>query len=52
MVVADDRGAVRVAEDDLRPHVDQLVDEEQTAFEHFLVNQHGTLGLRCHHEED
>src|SRR5699024_1761722 len=34
VVVADDRGAVRVAEDNLRPHVDELVHEEKTALEH------------------
>ena len=51
VVVADDRGAVRVAEDNLRPHVDELVDEEEAALEHLLVDEHGALGLGGHHEE-
>ena len=50
-VVAYDGGAVRVAEDDLRTHVDELVDEEEAALEHLLVYEHGTLCLRRHHEE-
>ena len=40
-----------VAEDDLGPHVDQLIDEKQAAFEHLLVNQHRAFGLGGHHEE-
>lgn len=44
--------AVGVTEDDLGPHVDQLVNEEKAALEHLLVNQHSSLGLRGHHQED
>ena len=50
VVVADDHGAVRVAENDLRAHIDQVVHEEQTAFKHLLVNQHGALRLGGDHE--
>ena len=52
VVEADDVGAVRVAEDDLRAHVDEFVDEKQTALEHFLVDEHGAFGLRGHHQND
>ena len=50
-VVAYDDGTVRVAEDDLCAHVDELVDEEQAAFEHLLVEEHGATGLRGHDEQ-
>src|SRR5204862_3569202 len=33
---ADDDGAVRVAEDDARPHLDQLVGKEEARLEHLL----------------
>ena len=36
---------MRITEDDLCAHVDELIDEEESAFEHLLVNQHGTFGL-------
>src|SRR5690554_782195 len=48
----DDGGAVRIAEDDLRAHVDEFIDEKQSAFEHFLVNQYRAFGLGGHHEND
>ena len=52
VVEADDIGAVRVTEDDLRTHVDELVDEEQAALKHLLVDEYGTFGLRGHHQHD
>ena len=54
MVVADDNGAVRVAEDDLRAHVDEFVDEEESAFEHLLMEEHAAsrlCGDRDEHRE-
>ena len=45
VVMSDHRRAMGVAEDDLGPHVDQLIDEKQAAFEHLLVNQHRAFGL-------
>src|SRR5262249_20893773 len=45
-------GAMRVAEDDPRPHVDELVDEEQPALEHLLEDEHGAPGLRGDSESD
>ena len=52
VVVPDDRGPVRVAEDYLRPHVYQFVHEKEAAFKHLLVDEHRTLRLRRRHEED
>ena len=43
---------VRVAEDDPRAHVDELVDEEQAVLEHLLEDQHRALGLRRDGEGD
>ena len=50
VVMTDDDGAVRVAQDDLRPHVDELVHEEQAAFKHLLVDEHAALRLGGHDE--
>ena len=36
-----DHGSVGIAEDDPRPHRDELVDEEQPALEHLLEDEHG-----------
>src|ERR1700754_2886748 len=47
----DDGCAVRIAEDDLGAHIDQLVDKEKTAFEHLLMNEHGPFGL-CGYDKD
>ena len=52
VIEADDVGAVRVAEDDLRAHVDEFVDEEQAALEHLLVDERGAFGLGGHHQND
>ena len=46
MVMSDNYGTMRVAKNDLRPHVDQFVHKEQTAFEHLLMNKHAPFGLR------
>ena len=51
MVVAHDHGAVRVAEDNLRTHVDELVGEEEAALEHLLVEEHAALRLGGHHQQ-
>ena len=48
----DHRSSVRVAKDDLRPHVDQLIHKEQAAFEHLLMDQHTTDSLGGNHQED
>jgi hypothetical protein len=29
---------VRITKNDLRAHIDQFIDKEQTAFKHFLVD--------------
>ena len=52
MVMADDYGSMRIAEDDLRAHIYELIDEEQARLEHLLVNEHGALCLRCYDEDD
>ena len=51
LVVADDDGAVRVAQDDLCAHVYELIDEEESAFEHLLVDEHRAFGLCADHEQ-
>src|SRR5437764_9684623 len=44
-IAADDDGAVRIAQDDARPHGDELVGEEEARLEH-LPEDHGRpLGL-------
>ena len=43
--MAHDDGTMGIAEDDLRTHVDELVDKEQTALEHLLVEEHRASGL-------
>ena len=48
--MTDDDSPVRVAQDNLCPHINQLVDKEQTAFEHLLMNQHTALGLGSHNQ--
>ena len=49
--MTDDNGAVRVAEDNLRSHIYQLVHKEQTAFEHFLMNEYTTFCLGGNHQQ-
>ena len=51
-VDADDGGAVRVAEDDLRTHIDELVDEEESRLEHLLMDKDDAACLGGSDEED
>ena len=51
-VDADDGGAVRVAEDDLRTHIDELVDKEETRLEHLLMDEDDAACLGGSDEED
>ena len=44
--------SVRVAEDDLCAHVDQFIHEEEARFEHLLVNEDRTAGLRGYNQYD
>ena len=41
---------VRIAEDNLRTHVNELVNKEEAALEHLLVDEHATLALGSHHK--
>ena len=43
--------SMRVAEDNLGAHVDELIDEEQTALEHLLMEQDGAARLGGYHDE-
>ena len=43
---------MRVAEDDPGAHPDELVDEEETALEHLLEDEHGAVRLRRRHDRD
>src|SRR6185312_3280956 len=43
---------MRIAEDDLRAHVQQFIYEEKAALEHLLMDQHRALGLYRHHQHD
>ena len=52
VVVAYDRSSVWVAQDNLGSHINQFINEEESALEHLLVNEHSTLGLCSHHQED
>ena len=49
--MAYDDSTVGVAENNLGTHVDELVDEEQAALEHLLMEQHGTAGLGGHNDQ-
>ncbi len=44
-------GTVRVAENNLCAHINEFVDEEQTALKHFLMEEHRSPRLRGHHDE-
>ena len=52
VVVSDDDGTMRIAENDLSPHVDQFVCEEETALEHLLMDQNAALALGCDNQHD
>ncbi len=43
---------MRIAENDLRAHVDEFVDEEQATFKHFLVDEQRTLRLYGRYQDD
>ena len=43
---------MRVAENYARSHVNELVDEEETALKHLLVYEHRTGSLGGYHKED
>ena len=51
MVVPYDDSAMWVAEDDLCSHVDEFVNEEESAFEHLLVDEHRAFGLGSNDKE-
>src|SRR5690606_26944485 len=51
-VVTDDSGPVRVAKDDLGSHVDQLIHEKESTFEHLLVDQYASPSLGSHNQHD
>lgn len=51
VVMTDDNGAVRVAEDNLSSHIYQLVHKEQTAFEHFLMNEYTAFCPGGNHQQ-
>ena len=42
---------MRGAENDLRAHIYQTVDEEQAALKHLLMKQHTATSLCSHHNE-
>ena len=44
-------GTVGIAEDDLCAHVDELVNEEQTALKHLLMEKHAASSLGGHDDE-
>ena len=52
MVVAHHHSTVRVAENNLCTHIDELVDEEQSALEHLLMEEHAATCLCRHNEEN
>ncbi len=51
MVMTYHHGTVRVAEDDLRTHIDQFIHEEETALEHLLMEEHTATSLGSHYEK-
>ena len=51
VVVAYDRSSVWVAQDNLGSHIDEFIYEEESALEHFLVNQYRTFCLSRNHQE-
>jgi hypothetical protein len=52
VVMANDRCAVWVAEDNLCAHINEFIDKEQAALEHLLVNEYSAFGLCCNNQED
>ena len=52
VIVPDNHRPVRVAEDDLRAHVNQFVHEEQSALKHLLMDKHRSPCLCSYHKYD
>ena len=50
-VVSHDDASVWVAQNDLCTHVNEFVDEEQTALEHLLMYKYRAASLSSHHDE-
>ena len=50
MIMSDDNCTMRITKNDLCTHVNQLIDKEQTAFKHFLMNQYASFSLSSYHE--
>ncbi len=50
VVMAYHHGPVRIAQDNLRSHVNQLIDKEKAALKHLLMNQDTALALDGHHK--
>lgn len=51
-VMSDNDGAVGVAKDNLRAHVNEFVHKEETALEHLLMYEDRAARLRRHHQDD
>ena len=51
VIVTDYHSAVRVAQNNLRPHIEEFIYEEQPTLEHLLMNQYRTLSLRGYHQQ-
>ena len=47
MVVTDNNCPVRIAENDLRTHINEFIHEEETALKHLLMDEDTTLALGC-----
>ena len=43
---------MRIAQDDLRSHVDEFIGEEQAALKHLLVDQNAAFGLGGRHQHN
>ena len=50
--MAHNHGAVGVAKDYLRAHLDEVIYEEEAALKHLLVDEHCSLGLCGYNEHD
>ena len=42
---------MRIAKDDLAPHIDKFIYKEQSTFEHLLVKKHASAGLGGHYKQ-
>ena len=50
-IVTHDHSTVRIAEDNLCTHVNEFIDEEQTALKHLLMEEHAATSLSGYHDE-